>query len=414
MNRLVGSVFVAVLAVAFAACSGGGGGPRCSLEGGAPLLSGTGTWPKFRGDPGNTGRATVEILPSDSGDPELLCGEDGALCLWRRATGGPIVASPVVGSDGTVYVGSADGKVYAYLPEGQEKWPPLETEDAIVAAFALDREGRLYVPSGDRNLYIVDSDTGAVLRSVNLGGFLSAGPTIGGGPKDTGVAYLGTLNGAFFAVCPNAVARWGQALGAVSATAAIRPDGALVVGGTGDERRVRVFEPETGEALWGFSLAEGLRASPVVDSDGTTYLADRSGSVVAVSVDGTARPGFAFDAGAPIEASPALSRDGVLYVADTAGRLWSLDSSTGDVRWVFEADGPVRSSPAIGFDSRIYFGSDSGSVFSLRDLGESPELVWAFATQGPVRSSPALASGADGTPVLYVGSEDGFLYALRL
>ena len=37
---------------------------------------------------------------------------DGSL-VWKFATGGAIDSSPAIGADGTVYVGSSDGKLYA-------------------------------------------------------------------------------------------------------------------------------------------------------------------------------------------------------------------------------------------------------------------------------------------------------------
>ena len=33
--------------------------------------------------------------------------------LWKFETGGPVISSPAIGSDGTVYVGSFDKKLYA-------------------------------------------------------------------------------------------------------------------------------------------------------------------------------------------------------------------------------------------------------------------------------------------------------------
>jgi outer membrane protein assembly factor BamB len=32
---------------------------------------------------------------------------------WKFATGGAVFSSPTIGSDGTIYVGSNDGNVYA-------------------------------------------------------------------------------------------------------------------------------------------------------------------------------------------------------------------------------------------------------------------------------------------------------------
>jgi hypothetical protein len=48
-----------------------------------------------------------------------------------------------------------------------------------------------------------------------------------------------------------------------------------------------------------------------------------------------------------------------------------------------------------------------------RDTGCAP--LWTGITGGPVRSSPAVTgSSAQGGPMVFVGSDDGFLYAFPL
>ena len=43
--------------------------------------------------------------------------------LWEFQTGGQVNSSPAIGSDGTVYVGSSDKKLYAVNGKtGVEKW----------------------------------------------------------------------------------------------------------------------------------------------------------------------------------------------------------------------------------------------------------------------------------------------------
>jgi outer membrane protein assembly factor BamB len=74
------------------------------------------------------------------------------------------------------------------------------------------------------------------------------------------------------------------------------------------------------------------------------------------------------------------------------------------LRWTFKTEGPVKSSAAIE-NGMVYVGSDDGQVYAL-DLRHG-QKQWAFKTGGPVESSPLLL--AEG---LYVGSSDAMLYAL--
>lgn len=73
-------------------------------------------------------------------------------------------------------------------------------------------------------------------------------------------------------------------------------------------------------------------------------------------------------------------------------------------RWAFETDGAVRSSPAV-VDDTVYVGSDDGYLYAID--AETGSEVWSFETGGPVVSSPAFLRH-----VVYVGSDDGRLYAL--
>ena len=73
--------------------------------------------------------------------------------------------------------------------------------------------------------------------------------------------------------------------------------------------------------------------------------------------------------------------------------------------WTFKTAGPVKSSPAIAQD-RVFIGSDDGHLYALT-LAEGNK-VWAFKTGGGVESSPLVLDGK-----VFVGSSDAFLYALE-
>ena len=71
---------------------------------------------------------------------------------WSFPTGGNIDSSPAIGPDGTIYVGSWDGGLYAVTPDGQMKWR-FPTKDRIVASPAIATDGTIYVGSKDGYLY---------------------------------------------------------------------------------------------------------------------------------------------------------------------------------------------------------------------------------------------------------------------
>jgi outer membrane protein assembly factor BamB len=69
------------------------------------------------------------------------------------------------------------------------------------------------------------------------------------------------------------------------------------------------------------------------------------------------------------------------------------------VAWTFAAGGPVLSSPALA-DGVLYIGSDDGKLYALE--AATGKKKWELATEGPVRSSPAVLAGT-----VYFGSYDG-------
>lgn len=74
------------------------------------------------------------------------------------------------------------------------------------------------------------------------------------------------------------------------------------------------------------------------------------------------------------------------------------------IKWKFHTGGYVVSSPAVVADS-VYVGSDDGYLYALNRA--NGERRWQFKTGSRVASSPAVADG-----VVYFGSYDGNFYAI--
>ncbi len=73
--------------------------------------------------------------------------------------------------------------------------------------------------------------------------------------------------------------------------------------------------------------------------------------------------------------------------------------------WTFKTEGPVKSSAAIS-GGRVYVGSDDGNLYAI-DAATGKKL-WAFKTGGEIESSPLVLDGK-----VYFGSTDAHLYALQ-
>ena len=70
---------------------------------------------------------------------------DGTL-KWRFGTGGQVNSSPAIGANGTIYVGSDDGNLYAINPDGTLDWK-FSTGTYVDSSPVIDSNGIIYFGS---------------------------------------------------------------------------------------------------------------------------------------------------------------------------------------------------------------------------------------------------------------------------
>ena len=320
----------------------------------------TAPWPSMRHDARNTGRTT---------HPGIYRGGKP----WSFRTGKGIFSTPVVASDGTVYVGSADSNFYAIRPGGKPRWK-FGTGNIIDSSAAL-RGNTVTFGSADETLYRLTTKRRVVWR------FRPTKPPVQGqqvnwweGNADIGpggVVYAGNTGGYEYAVNPN------------------------------------------GKLKWVFAAGNSVWTDPAFSKDGTAYVGSVDRNVYALDVNGNkvwSTPTIGF-----VISSPALGSDGTVYVGSFDSKLYALDGKTGVPKWSFSTGDHIYSSPAVeddasGHTKAIYFASTDGNVYAVDPAGN---LLWRYDTADVVRSSPVLGPAADGHGlVVYVGAGNGTLFAL--
>jgi outer membrane protein assembly factor BamB len=333
-------------------------------------------WPEMRRDGRNT--AASPVRGRYRGDRP-----------WSFATARGIFSTPVIGGDGTVYVGSADHYFYALHPDGRLLWR-FRTGGIIDAAAAIGRHVKrlgsapITVGSGDERLYHLRTNPHLPRGRRIVWRFEPTLPPSGGqqvswwegnpaiGPG--GTIYDGNTGGAAYAINPDGTQRWATARGQSVWTTPAFGQGA-----------------EAGNTFWG-------------SVDLFVFSLDQNGR----QRWQTFTPGY-------VTSSPALGSDGTVYVGSFDHKLYALDPDTGQVRWTFPTDAHIYSSPALassptGDTTAIYIASADGSVYAVDPSGR---LLWRYDTGDPIRSSPVLGRKPRGTgQILYVGSSNGKLYAL--
>ena len=73
-----------------------------------------------------------------------------------------------------------------------------------------------------------------------------------------------------------------------------------------------------------------------------------------------------------------------------SGVYASAAPSLESVRWRFHSGGAIISSPAV-VNGAVYVGSNDGNLYAVRQSSGTP--LWHYATHGAVTSSPAFAGG---------------------
>jgi outer membrane protein assembly factor BamB len=374
-------------------------------------------WPMFRMDTKHTG-----ISPYNTSHV------DGTV-LWSFETGAGIESSPVIGADGTIYVGSHDGYLYAINPDGTEKWrfdagPPRYDErwnvsKSIMATPAIAADGTICVYSSANYLFAVNPNGTEKWRHYLLwGNDFWTSPIIG----ENGTIYIGSANSqstpgfdaGLHAINPNGTEKWTflNTCG-VTSVPAIGNDGTIFFGGninkqgeqSGNYGVVYALN-SNGTKIWEFVTENWMESSPAIGTDGTIYIGSgREAKMYVLNPDGTEK--WRFQATEGISCVPIVSNDGTVYIGAWDTNLTAFNQDGTEI-WRYktpEAFEGIISSPAIGSDGTIYVGCNAGIFYAFNPDGT---VKWTVETHGGICSSPAI--GADG--IIYFGSWDKKLYAI--
>jgi outer membrane protein assembly factor BamB len=327
----------------------------------APLESAAQSdWPVFHGDARHSGFSNKDA-PFDS------------MLAWSHAGADSIVySSPVLGLDGTIYVGDLGERLLALSPAGELQW----------------------TFEGSSN-------------------FRYATPAV----ADDGTIYIGGADGVLYAVNPDSTLEWTfTAGGAIKTSPNIAPDGRILFGA--DDGLLYAVHPDS-TLDWTYPTGGEIRCSPAVGPDDTIFFGSTDGFFYALWSDGTLR--WQAATGDQIKySSPAVTSTGIVYFGSYDGFVYALTSDQ-QFLWAYPTEHVVRSSPAIGPDGTIYVGSDNkllaidtgGSLVWEYEMGDlvisGGSLVWDYEMGDLVISSPVYFGDDD---VIGVGSDDGAFYCI--
>ena len=227
---------------------------------------------------------------------------DGTI-KWKCKINGGACGYPLIGEDGTIYVGSshpltANGKFYAIYPNGTIKW----RVDLDGCSSAVLNNNTIYTDCfRDGYLYAIYANNGTIKWKSWEGSFgTSYGPSV----DEKGIIYYASRNGYLYAFYPNGTLKWKYNIGGSYTPPAISEEGKLYVA---SGENVYAFD-SNGTLLWKRKTysARGL----VIDKNGVIYgLGDYY--VYALNPNGTLR--WVWKTNEYLIRGPSIGKDGTIY-----------------------------------------------------------------------------------------------------
>ncbi len=328
----------------------------------------------FRGDPAHLG-----VYSSSA--PTLRS------VAWRFHAKGPIVASPVV-SNGVVYVGSNDFRLYALnARDGSMRWT-YRTHGPVSSSPAV-WNGAVFAASLDGYVYSLDAQSGTLRWR-----FKTEGERRFTAPGIHGLIPVNEMMPDPFDLF-------------VSSPVI---DGGTLYIGSGDHN-VYALDAQTGTLRWKFTTGDVVHASPAV-ANGVVYVGSWDRYLYALdAATGAVRWKFLTGDDRIIHnqigiTSSAAVANGIVYFGCRDSHLYALNAADGTLRWKHDEHGSwVVASPAI-YDGSVFFTTSDERKFFALDAQTGRER-FSTAYGAFAYSSPSIAGG-----VAYFGSFDGELYAV--
>jgi len=338
--------------------------------------------------------------------------------LWVADVNTPLVGTPTIGPDDSLYVGSKDGRLFAIDPNGAERWS-AHTDDAIYAAPAVGPDGSVYIGSTDGTLYALDPNgserwrfathgpgnlpTGAIFASPSLA---ADGTVYVAGLYDPNLYALDPADGSIKWVCTFPVNAEESSPGWPYAAPVVGPDGTIYQTLLYDSH-LYAIEPTDGTIRWSVDLCESSffgpqRATalgdsgwsePVIGPDGTIYVSLDDPYLRAVHPSGVIKWVAGLGGASEVPPTPVgewgssapsdlggftltVDRAGMVYAAADDGRVYVV--SPGSLLLAQFETGGWPAFPVVAGDDLLIL-ADSQDYSGLNSGQEN--AVWAISSQ---------------------------------
>ena len=297
---------------------------------------------------------------------------------WSAATHASSDTCPAIASDGTIYLGTFTGRLWAVRPDGSRKWV-FRAGLEIKSSPAVGADGTIYFGSRDHKCYAVRSD-GTKKWEFRTGGWVDSSPAL----ANDGMICLGSWDNTFYALDPMGAKRWQFPTGGpIVSSPAIGADNTIYFG-SHDNKFYALAAG--GNKKWEYATGGPIISSPALNQKGAVYFTSVDGCFYSVSIEGSLR--WRLRTGGVTESSPVIGPDGTIYIGVNK-QLWAI-TPEGDKKWDRNVEDLIQPTPLVLADSSICFDSGWGVMLNI---GPDTAFNWIFSGLG--RASPAVSATGD-------------------
>ncbi|MBC8137307.1 MAG: PQQ-binding-like beta-propeller repeat protein [Fibrella sp.] len=407
------------------------------------------------------GQTTVKAIDTESGEETTVAIEVGRIGsrVWPAQTlDGPVRAGAVLSTNGSVFVGGAEGRLFGFntvgspLPNFPVDINPVPEQISTPVFHASDS---FVLTVGDfGSVYATNPNTGALLFDVNVNGAyvvangirgsritatlaIESGSSLIRVPTKNGTiaSFAYTVDGGGNVVTEAPQFQTVTAAASAVTTPVIGPDNSYYVSSStllAQSAQFHAFKQDRTRPYPAVDLDGAVATGVALSADGTkAYVATglTAGESVKLYGINTETGAILWERILPtatlVSGAPAVGPDGTVYigtwgdVADSGaagGQVFAVDANTGDIvpGWPFRVPfdptvslySDIDSSVAVGSDGLVYAGSLNGKLYAIRPNGIKR---WEASVFGEIRTTPVV--GPDNT--VYIGSDNSTFSAFR-
>ncbi len=319
--------------------------------------------------------------------------------LWTFNAGSRLISSPVAYRD-VLYCASSDKKLFLLDKNTGELIKSIVLLSSVESTPAV-QGNRLYIGDDEGNFYLIDIITGNIKITKNLDGSLIRSSPLA---TEKGV-FIGTYNGNAFCLDSDSLEiKWRiKDRGWVySSCALIRKRDAVTV--LWDKGKAGVYRQEDGKALWESACEDTIRSTPVITQDSMIYGSFKGFLYILNTSDFSLLKKI--ELREKIFASPVVKDNLVITASmDKTVRCIDISRDKKHLVWSINTCNPVISSPVIYGDYVI--SADEGGMLYIIDIS-SGTVLGRLSMENFCRATPFIDSG-----ILFTASSDK-VFAFRL